>query len=199
MFGSNMRPLGGVLGGMTSFGGATEHQGHGTPHLHMEGHVVCIYQYGTLEEIAAKIEASGLGHLSTDAFHAYNEWLHCMDILDSELYTAFRDKVEAAFDTRFADLIHDPLCVTPAFIYDDAKAIGAATEAQRKEKWTTDVESLIDGSEYRKKYLRHAQFVFSRAQHHVHQRTKKGRVPLHTCAKVVNAAWLVKRARQISR
>ena len=55
LFGSSMRPLGGVLGGMTSFGGATEHQGHGTLHLHMEGHVVCIYQYGTLEDIAAAI------------------------------------------------------------------------------------------------------------------------------------------------
>ena len=73
--------------------------------------------------------------------------------------------------------------MTPAFIYDDANAIGAATEAQRKEKWTTDVESLIDGSEYRKKYLRHVQFVFSRVQHHVHQRTKKGYVPLRNCAR----------------
>jgi hypothetical protein len=50
--------------------------------------------------------------------------------------------------------------------------------------WTTDVESLIDaGREYGRKYFRHAQFVFSRVQHHVHQRTKKGYVPLHNCAR----------------
>ena len=51
MFGNNMRPVGGVLGGMTALGGATEHQGHGTPHFHAEGHVVCPHQFGTLEDI----------------------------------------------------------------------------------------------------------------------------------------------------
>ena len=44
IFGGNMRPLGGILGGMSAFGGGTEHQAQGTPHLHMEGHVLCIYQ-----------------------------------------------------------------------------------------------------------------------------------------------------------
>jgi hypothetical protein len=47
-FGCSMRPLGGVLGGMSALGGAVEHQNHGTPHFHAEGHVVCAYQYKTL-------------------------------------------------------------------------------------------------------------------------------------------------------
>ena len=55
MFGCNMRPLGGVLGGAATFGGGTEHQVQGAPHVHLEVHVVCVYQYCTLEEIAAKI------------------------------------------------------------------------------------------------------------------------------------------------
>ena len=36
-FGSNMRPMGGTFGGMPALGGATEHQGNGTPHFHAEG------------------------------------------------------------------------------------------------------------------------------------------------------------------
>ena len=183
LLGSNMRPMGGVLGGMPALGGATEHQGHGTPHLHLEGHVVCIYQYGTLEEIASKIQTDGFGHLSVDNFHAYNDWLHRTDVLDQAVYDEFRGKVEAAFDTRFAGSSHDPLCVTPAFVYEDAMAGGAQTHGEGHETWTTDVQSLIDGLEYRRLYLRHAQFVFSRVQHHVHQCTKKGYVPLHNCAR----------------
>ena len=53
-FGNNMRPMGGVLGGMNALGGAGENQGHGTPHLHAEGHIACAYQYGTLTEIPNK-------------------------------------------------------------------------------------------------------------------------------------------------
>ena len=41
--GYNMRPGGGILGGMAATRGATEHQGIGTPHLHAEGHIACAY------------------------------------------------------------------------------------------------------------------------------------------------------------
>ena len=54
--GCSMRPLGGVLGGMSALGGAVEHQNHGTPHFHAEGHVVCAYQYKTLAEIAGLLQ-----------------------------------------------------------------------------------------------------------------------------------------------
>ena len=49
--GSNMRPTGGCIGGMTALGGSTAYQGSGTPHLHAEGHVVCAYQFDTMQEI----------------------------------------------------------------------------------------------------------------------------------------------------
>jgi hypothetical protein len=50
-----MMPMGGILGGCPGFGGATEHQTMGAPHFHTEAHIACIYQYGTLAEIAPKI------------------------------------------------------------------------------------------------------------------------------------------------
>ena len=55
-FGCNMRPGGGVVGGSVALGGSTEHQGHGTPHLHVNIHVASAYQYCTLKEIADMLE-----------------------------------------------------------------------------------------------------------------------------------------------
>ena len=72
-----MRPMGGVLGGMSAFGGATEHQGNGTPHFHCEGHIVCCYQYGTLADIAEKIKA---GVLSAAAVKEYQDWQKAVGI-----------------------------------------------------------------------------------------------------------------------
>ena len=55
-----MRPMGGVIGGMGALGSGIEHQQDGTPHLHAEGHVVCAYQFDTLNDIAAKIQKATL-------------------------------------------------------------------------------------------------------------------------------------------
>ena len=44
------------MGGSTAFGSATEHQGVGTPHVHGEIHLCCVYQYMLLPEIAELIE-----------------------------------------------------------------------------------------------------------------------------------------------
>ena len=55
-FGSNMRLGGGVLGGIPALGGGAEHQGYGTPHLHVEVHVACVYQHDTLADIVRKLQ-----------------------------------------------------------------------------------------------------------------------------------------------
>jgi hypothetical protein len=51
IFGSNMRPMGGVFGAAEAMAGAVEHQRNGTPHLHFLVWLVSIYQFCTLEEI----------------------------------------------------------------------------------------------------------------------------------------------------
>ena len=45
-FGSNAIPMGGILGAGMALGSAIEHQGHGTPHLHGDVHIACVYQLG---------------------------------------------------------------------------------------------------------------------------------------------------------
>ena len=56
LFGSNMRPTGGTIGGAVALEIGNEHQQHGTPHAHGQVHAVCAYQFATLQEIAAKIK-----------------------------------------------------------------------------------------------------------------------------------------------
>ena len=51
-----MRPGCGIFGGMTAFGGATEHQGYGTPHFHAEGHIVSVDQFHKLAEVGQKMQ-----------------------------------------------------------------------------------------------------------------------------------------------
>ena len=43
LFGSNMRPTGGTLGGAVALEIGNEHQQHGTPHAHGQVHIMCLY------------------------------------------------------------------------------------------------------------------------------------------------------------
>ena len=56
LFGSNVRLSGGCLGGAVALELGNEHQQHGTPHAHGQVHVVCVYQFATLQDIATKVE-----------------------------------------------------------------------------------------------------------------------------------------------
>ena len=152
-----MRPLGGVLGGMATLGGGTEHQMNGAPHLHLEGHVVCVYQYGTLKEVADRIKQAAM---TLNELTAYNSHLHQTDIMDADHYNAFRPHVEDEFDKRFANRSHDAMCVTPSFIADDAHCnmqgcvvCGPKSQAPETYETATDMQALQkEGALYRQKY-----------------------------------------------
>ena len=72
------------------------------------------------------------------------------------------------------------MSLTPAFLEEDAfeanpltvNDVGSAANLHRLEE---------DAHKFKDAYLRHAQFVFSRVQHHVHKKTKRGYVPLKAC------------------
>ena len=66
-------PMGGVLGGVDAFGSATEFQSTNDPHIHGEVHIVCIYQFSTLEEIANEIKKK---LLDPKTVFDFNAWLH---------------------------------------------------------------------------------------------------------------------------
>ena len=179
-FGSNMRPTGGVLGGMHAFGGSTEYQGMGTPHFHGEGHIVCAYQYDTIQEIEGKFRAK---KLTVDAWKRYNSWLHHEDVFEPAQHASFTQNVEQEFYDRFRRAEHDGLSHVPRYLAEDA--------LQQSRSGTLTVASSItaaqrvalqeDADTFLLNYKRDLQFVFSRVQHHVHKRTAQGFVPLKAC------------------
>ena len=176
-FGSNMRAMGGVMGGMDTLGGATEHQGNGTPHLHAEGHVVCAYQYDTMLEIAEKFRQE---KITLSAWKKYNGWLHCEEVIDEEAHEAFQPRVDKEFSTRFSAREHDGMSTAPEYLVKDAtfsydSTVSTASSEQQK------AELQQDGARWIQEYSSDAQYIFNRVQHHCHQKTSTGYVPFKAC------------------
>ena len=70
------------------------------------------------------------------------------------------------------------MCVTPNIITKDKADSQKPTVADG-----TDLREAveIDGAAYKEKYMAYAQSMFSRVQHHIHKKTKKGYLPLKSC------------------
>ena len=112
-----MRPTGGIFGGALALECVTEHQGQGTPHFHCQVHVVCMYQYATMDEIIGRIRE---GLVQTKDFKAFHDGYHVERPLDRSLHSEYVEKVEQDFYDRFRGLEHTPLCQTPAYLHTDS-------------------------------------------------------------------------------
>ncbi len=119
LFGSNMRPTGGILGGAVALEGGNENQTVGTPHFHGQVHLVCMYQFATMAEIAARIKE---GLAATKDIKTFQEWYHVEWPLDEQAHDAYEERAEQEFYDRLQDPEHNPLCQTPAFLQEDAAA-----------------------------------------------------------------------------
>ena len=108
-----MRPGGGVLGGMPAFGGATEHQGYGTPHLHAEGHIACAYQFGTLADIVRRLQSHAF---SFEDFVKHQEWLHAEDLFDVSVRQELLPTLEQEWHARFSKSAHHDLSETLEYL-----------------------------------------------------------------------------------
>ena len=111
-----MRATGGPFGGSPASGAATEHQGVGTPHVHGEIHLCCVYQYKLLPEIAQLIEDDVLDPQSIMDF---NEWFHRQEPPDEHLHQELLPQVEADWRGRYSDPKHDDMSQVPEYIAQD--------------------------------------------------------------------------------
>ena len=139
-------------------------EGYGTPHLHLEVHIASAYQYGTINEVAKQLE---LGKFRFQEWLAYHEHLHTEDILDTTVKQEMEPKLEEDWHNRFAGREHDDMSVTPLFVVDDSQNTNRCHVGEH-----LDPASL--GAHFKKKYSATAQRMFSRVQHHMHKKTKKG-------------------------
>ena len=173
-----MRPSGGTLGGAVALEIGNEHQLHGTPHAHGQVHTVCLYQFATLQEIATKVEQElqqGKARTLLDQMRAYQDWFHVERVLDQKEHDDYEGKAEEEFFEGFQASSNASLSQTPAYLDEDA-------QDQRKELSFSKVltnQALIpeweaEGKSFTAEYLRDAQFVFNRVQHHVHHKQPDG-------------------------
>ena len=115
-FGSVMRATGGPFGGCPASGSATEHQGFGTPHVHGEVHVSCVFQYKLLPEIAKLIEDD---ILDPQSIMDFNEWFHRQCPPDDNLHQELLSGVETDWRGRVADTKHNDMSQVPGYIAQD--------------------------------------------------------------------------------
>ena len=195
-FGSNMRPVGGALGGITALGGATEYQNYGTPHFHGEAHMINAYQFGTMHEIAEKFRAK---KITLAQWKQYTTRLHYEDVFDAAEHAAFLPKANEEFFDRFQSREHDGMSVVPEYLQEDAQMQSRSdTRTVSSPGLSLQEQNALkeDAAKFKKRYNCDLQFVFSRVQHHCHKRTKTGFVPLTACrpksAKKKNKACMVK-------
>ena len=181
-----MRPTGGTLGGAVALELGNEHQQHGTPHAHGQLHVVCLYQFATLQDIASKVEQElqqGKARTLLDQMRSYQDWYHVERVLDQKEHDDYEGQVEKELFEGFQSSSNAPLSQTPAYLDEDA-------HDKRKELSFSKVltnQTLVpaweaEGKSFTAEYLRDAQFVFNRVQHHVHRKQADGTyLPLNTC------------------
>ena len=147
IFGTNSLPMGGPLALAATLGGATEFQKKTTPRFHCQAHLVNMYQFRTLADIADAIQKAWVDPLTVVRFQ---EWVHSEMAPDTELYRAEKAAVRAAWLQGYGDGKHDDLCKIPLCMQDKVCS----------EDWLAQ-------------YNRDVQFAFSRMQEPYHQKTKK--------------------------
>ncbi|CAE8629629.1 unnamed protein product, partial [Polarella glacialis] len=213
-FGSNMMPMGGILGGCETIGGAVEYQRLGEPHFHGLPAVVSVFQHNTWAGVARLIEAR---LLDVEAVKAFQSWLFRVEHFDQKAHEADIGALEKQWP-QFGDRSHDPLARLPRYVaaVDRAPPLGTpaaenrwlARAAEKRQAMrsvlrlagvsaklcrTTILVDLVaefaeetrEGRErifcfdwllllreavtYQSTYYRDVQFVFSRAQRHIHK------------------------------
>ena len=164
------RPGGGVIGGVPSLGGATEHQGYGTPHLHVNVHVASTYQFDTLAETVRKLKEQ---KFSIDDWFAYHEWFHAEEVLDKGVREELAPGLEEDWFARFSDRKHDDMSVTPLYLASDVQEEKLKADISAVKDQDGYASLREDGAAFKRQYLADAQRMFSRVQHHMHKRTKR--------------------------
>ena len=113
-----MRPCGGIIGLVPSFEGGNENQKQTTPHFHGQAHVVCVYQFGSLADVAKRLQD---GLIKTQAMKDFQDWFHVEKPLSPKLHASYEKKAADEFWDRHRSAEHTPLSVVPGFLDEDAQ------------------------------------------------------------------------------
>ncbi len=115
----------------------------------------------------------------------FNSWYHAEDVFDKEVHEELGKDLDTEWHSRFAHTRHDDMSQTPSYLQEEARlaALAAPLTVVNPKTPAQVLRLQEDGLDFRKRYFRDVQGIFSRVQHHMHKKTKKGYVPLKACAK----------------
>ena len=170
-YGSNMLPMGGIMGVPDAFDASIENQHGGNLHAHVRVFIQRVHQHHTLQEVGERIQQ---GLLDPETLKTYNTWICREEHFDQAQHAASIDEVEKQWPA-FEERIHDAMGAMPSFVAkDNSPALGSSN--------VTVVELREEGLQWQKKAFRFAQYIFTRTQHHHHTKRADGtRVPLTAC------------------
>ena len=121
---------------------------------------------------------------NSEQFRHYQEWLHAEKVFDTNVKDSVEAIREEGWRSLWAEREHYFMSTTADLLVDD----GSRTTSDRVTVSTESTQEIKraliqDGQNYANKYRALVQNVFSRVQHHIHKRTKKGIFPLKSCQK----------------
>jgi len=128
----------------------------------------------------------------------YHTWCHNEDVLDSSTHEAYQKDLDAQWHSRFSEQQHHDLVQNPGYLNEDARTLSGVNvctrvddvtlSADEKEAKLQEMRAQLqeEATDFKKKYYADFQSIFSRVQHHMHKKTKKGHalaavVQLNTC------------------
>ena len=112
-----MSLVGGSFGLAMAIGGSVEYQGNNDPHFHGNVHLVSVYQYKTIAEIADMMQAN---LLTLDDINTYQSWVCREDHFDLDEHNAALEELERRWNANNSDPACDKLCRIPAYIHEDS-------------------------------------------------------------------------------
>jgi hypothetical protein len=163
------------MGMCSAYGGCVEYQHNTDPHLHANAHLVNIYQFGTLKEVALALEQK---MLTPENIFDFKAWVSREEHFDHEGHYAQLAHLEQAFQTNYSAPEHNGLCLLPSYIQADT----GPTLWDENSAVSTEA-ATADAKEFKATYEKDAQYVISRRHHHIHlKNTRTGlRQPLSGC------------------
>ena len=174
-FGHNFLPMGGVAGLAAGFGGSVEYQLNDNPHFHGNAHLVSMYQYMSLHEIAELMQQNWVTLHDVAQWQA---WVCREDHFDLDAHTNAQATLEKSWSIHNSDTSSHGLCSLPPYLQCQAPVSLWSTD-----KPPTLVQAQAEAAQFKSAYHADAQYVFSRCHHHWHPTDAKTgkRMPIRGC------------------
>jgi hypothetical protein len=167
--------MGGIAGLCVGFGGSVEYQQNDNPHFHGNLHLVSMYQYLSLHEIAVKMQEN---LVTMEEVVSWQSWVCREEYFDHDAHQAQLAILEKAWSQHNSDAASHGLCMLPSYLIQPS----AQSLWRDKQNWSM-ADAVSEGAVFQKMYEDDVDFVLSRCHHHWHPKHEKSKVrlPLKSC------------------